>query len=192
MSEFSHPADHTGVIRSSAHALDKLWWNYQVYERQLSVRGLGDEQGYAVIDFALASSSVHAWVCAEYREQVAAGKLEPVLGPPDAISTALRSKVRWWSELRAVGNATKHRRFDEQYWPRGLNRPMLQGDPGDTLEGELDDESFARFVAKINDGELWYESAFVDRRTGQSVLARDALLQNYSDWHAIVMQLHNE
>jgi hypothetical protein len=69
---------------------------------------------------------------------------------------------------------------------------MLQGDPEDTLEGQLDDDSFARFLAKIKDGELWYESAFVDRRTGHSVLARDALLQNYSDWHAIVMQLHNE
>jgi hypothetical protein len=189
MSEFSHPLTHTGVIQSSVHSLDKLWWNYQVYEHQLSVPGIGDEQGYAVIDFAIASSTVHAWVCAEYCEAVERVELDPYLGPADGVSEVLRGRVRWWNELRAVGNATKHRRLQHRYWPSGVNKPTLQGDVGDMFEGVDDEEGFRRFIAKINSGELWYESAFINRETGHSVLAKAALLENYSDWHSIVVEL---
>ena len=59
------PANLTGVIENSRDAWDKLWWNLQQFEYALSDRSnLGAAQAYALIDYAVAESALHAWVLA--------------------------------------------------------------------------------------------------------------------------------
>lgn len=180
----SSPVDHTGIIESTRDALDKLWWNFGVFERELSTPGIGEGQAFAIIDFAGASGSVHAWFCEEYAERYPPG-LDGPLGPATTVSDTLASRVRWWKELRAISNAAKHRKISG-YWP-GFNRPLLRMDKA--LAEEIDADATSGLVRIMNDladGRAWYENAFYATADAEPTLARDALMQNYTDWHAVL------
>ena len=183
--DWQHPVNHTGVISSTRDALEKLWWNYGVFVGQLSARDGGQGQGYAIIDYALASSAVHAWFCAEYRDAVTAGRVDPKIGAVESISSTLRARVRFWDAMQAIGNATKHRNLSANYWLGGVNMPVLQPDENSEYLWEQDDPSLsmATMLRDLADGSIWYENIFFTPGSEERVLARDALLQNYQDWH---------
>ena len=95
------PANLTGVIENSRDAWDKLWWNLQQFEYALSERShLGAAQAYALIDYAVAESALHAWVLADYLDGLEPGSTTTLLPTsPREAGRNLISRVKWSGAL---------------------------------------------------------------------------------------------
>ena len=187
--DWSHPVNQTGVISSTRDALEKLWWNLEVLQNQLSAKDGGQGQGFAIVDYAVASGSLHAWFCAEYKEGVDAARIAPTLGAAKQVSDALRQRVRYWSVLQAIANAAKHRTLSS-YWPGGINTPVLRPDDASAYVWEEDSRQLDKLLGGLAEGSVWYENVFhTPGSSSERVFAREALAQNYGNWHALVYRV---
>lgn len=160
----------TGVVASSADALEMLWWAAGIFEHQLSVRdGDGSNQGFALIAFAQASANLVGWVC---KDAVSSGKDR---------SEAFRSimcEIVWSHELRAIAEAARHANTTSPYWT-GANLPVLRGDRFrleelDAHEGQ--DSWFENLLGGLGHGSLWFEN------TINGTDARAVVIQHCTAW----------
>jgi hypothetical protein len=99
--------------------------------------------------------------------------------------------VRFWAELQAIANAMKHRNISTDYWVGGANVSLLRPDrASEYIWRQADEEaSLAQLLSELKEGSVWYENIFHTPGTGSRVLASQALLQNYEDWHSLVHEV---
>ncbi|WP_301749361.1 hypothetical protein [uncultured Erythrobacter sp.] len=119
-------ADHPELLTSLRTPWDKFRkadWNFSRYEYEVSKRPCHIEDvSFAALDFCVSLTALRDWTKTALAKDCRAGRrtLPSGLGNLDDWQQFLGGAIPWLSAIEAIANTTKHGKYRDDGWPKGI------------------------------------------------------------------------